>query len=1123
MFLRNIKMKTLKSPEKITNIIHISDIHIRNGNSVICRYEEYNCVFKNLINDLKKLENLNTTVCVITGDTFHHKSKLETPGIKLFNKLMKDLSNLCYTYIILGNHDFKQEDVESSIDFLDAFKSNFNDRIEFLENTDLYKASNVLFGLFSVKDSLKIGAGSGAVEQLPEFPKPITDDNEIDTKIALFHGSIICSKISNTRALEDGYPFEWLDVGYNFALLGDVHLRQQLIRKRSNLIACYASSLIQQNFGEELLNHGYINWNLKNKSFTFHNVKNEFGFLKLQFKNNSFFLDETDISIEDALKDKDFPFDLKIRLNGNFASNDILNLKELLKNKTCHFDNISLKNKELIREDVNSNELFKNYLQKNDIQDLKIPNSDNLKISTNCESIKDAILKKSNDIEKYYTEFKETDNIKPISNFYIKSLKFEGVLCYKEQTTIDFTKFDDKINLISAKNGGGKSSFFEIICIAIFGKTDKSIVTKTTPNKCYTEIDIILNDTPYKIIRNFDVKDSKPLKKNYGIFKGEDLITVALDNSKTNLWVKEKIGNLNDFLSKFMMKQSNEQSFLSMKNVEQKNFIDNAFGLTNIKTKLDYLEKVKKSLKSILKTIDVSKKIHANAVEPHIDTNLITENINLINKEIDEINTEMNFDSNINDLKLSEIDIQNKIDSFKNKDTNDKELIENKHANLLEKLKERQDTELALIENENRLLNDISNLRRNTHKIDVSKEIVQKTLSFIYKFENRIQEFSEKIKEIDEYNDLKNGLIETSKKLETLSDELNIPFNPSCHACIKNPIRIQAKRLEEHKEELEEKISKYNLVGDYMVKYDKMKEILNEYNHVKNFKKSYEIIEEYYKENEESYLKIENYEKEVSENRNELREIRDKIYKIKTKLEQYNQTIKEFAVNEMENQLKYWENVLIEKESYEIYKGNRVKNVELQNTIQNLKTQLAISKMKNDENEKRIAKYKDIEELYENVKGKKETIDEQYDILTNYSKYIYNDFILPKIKEKANELIRSVSDNLEIDYKFEEENLEFYGKTVKYKNIDTKNLSGFEHFISSLSIRIAIIELTSTKIQFFIDEGFTSCDIYNINKIPTFLSKLTEIFKSIVLVSHIETIKENVDNVYEIVNFKIKV
>ena len=245
--------------------------------------------------------------------------------------------------------------------------------------------------------------------------------------------------------------------------------------------------------------------------------------------------------------------------------------------------------------------------------------------------------------------------------------------------------------------------------------------------------------------------------------------------------------------------------------------------------------------------------------------------------------------------------------------------------------------------------------------------------------------------------------------------------------------------MEEHKEELQEKIAKYNLVGDYMVKYNKMKEILNEYNRVKNFKNPYEIIEGYYKENEENYLKIEKFEKEVSENRNELSELRSKIYKIKTKLEEYSQTIKQFAVNEMENQLKYWKHVLIEKKSYEIYKGNLVKIVELQNTLQNIKTQLAISKMKNDENDKKIAKYKKIEELFEDVKGKKETIDKQCDILSNYSKYIYNDFILPKIKEKANQLICSVSDNLEIDYKFEEETLEFYGKTVEYQNIDTKN------------------------------------------------------------------------------------
>ena len=87
-------MKLLKAPKRITNIIQISDVHIRNGNEVLCRYNEYYHVFGNLVESLKRFDCLSTSVIVITGDTFHHKSKVETPGIKLFNKLMNELSDL---------------------------------------------------------------------------------------------------------------------------------------------------------------------------------------------------------------------------------------------------------------------------------------------------------------------------------------------------------------------------------------------------------------------------------------------------------------------------------------------------------------------------------------------------------------------------------------------------------------------------------------------------------------------------------------------------------------------------------------------------------------------------------------------------------------------------------------------------------------------------------------------------------------------------------------------------------------------------------------------------------------------------------------------------------------------
>ena len=1121
-------MKLLKAPKRITNIIQISDVHIRNGNEVLCRYNEYSHVFENLVESLKRFDFLSTSVIVITGDTFHHKSKVETPGIKLFNKLMNELSDLCFTYIILGNHDFKQEDVTSSIDFLDAFKSNFNERIEFLENTGLYKAANVCFGLFSVKDSLKIGAGSGAIERLPEFPKPVFNDPEIDIKIALFHGTIINSKITNTRLLEDGYPFEWLDVGYDFALLGDVHLRQQITKKSSNLLAAYSGSLIQQNFGEELLNHGYINWIIQEKRFEFHNVKNNHGFLKLEYKNGMFFLDDSNTSIEDSLNNEDFPSILKIRLNGKYDSNDIMNLKErfICREKVCYFDDIAIKNKESIETDVNSSELFNEYLKEHNIERLKILNSDDLKITTSCEDLKEIVEKKSGEIEKFYSEYTDTDNLKNIRTFYIKSLKFEGILCYKNESSIDFTKFDEKTNLISAKNGGGKSSLFEIICIAIFGKTDKSIVTNDLPNKSFTEIDVILNGISYKIQRNYDVKDSKPLKKNYGILKRVDCDykTVALDNAKTNAWVKENIGDINGFLSKYMITQANDQSFLSMRNAEQKVFIDNAFGLTTIKTKIDYLEKSKKSLKSMLKAVEVSKKIHANSMQPLIDTQSMVVDIDRISKELEGIQTDVQFDSNVDDLKLSIEDIECNIEKFKCQDSNDKETIESRHKSLLEKIVERQEMEHSLIATENKIIGALNELRMKLHKIDTSKEVIEKTLKFIYKFGSRIDEFKGKMKEIEEYDDLKTELKEVSKRLVSFSNDLNVPFNPSCYACIKNPIRIQSEKLKECKGIIEEKLTQFKLVDDYKDKYIKMKRIIEEYERIICFRLEYESYEEQYKSNEETSRQIENHEIDLSRNRSELNVIRDKMFKIKTKTIQYEQMIKDFSVNKTELQMNYWKRVLIEKERYEIHKENRIRYNQLITQSQESKTQLAIVEMRNRENEAKNSKYKEVELLYDVLQGKMTDVEKRLIIFKNYSKYLYQDYILPKITEKANNLIRSVTESLEMNYTYDEGEFEFYGKTPKYSNISVKKLSGFEIFIASLSIRIAIIQLTSNeKIQFLIDEGFTACDLVNISKIPQFLNQLTNVFKSLVLVSHIDIIKDSVDSVYEIQNYKINV
>ena len=202
---------------KISELLHISDVHIRNGDEIVARYDEYNTVFHNLFEVIKTRPSIhkNEVAIVITGDTFHHKSKVETPGIKLFTMLMRNLGTLAPVYIILGNHDFKQDQMDNTIDFLDAFDVHQHQNVCFLENTGLYQAGNVGFGLVSIKDTLRFGSGSGITETLPSFPSPLFFPETVKTTVALFHGSMVHSKYSEKKKTDEGYPWEWLDVGYN--------------------------------------------------------------------------------------------------------------------------------------------------------------------------------------------------------------------------------------------------------------------------------------------------------------------------------------------------------------------------------------------------------------------------------------------------------------------------------------------------------------------------------------------------------------------------------------------------------------------------------------------------------------------------------------------------------------------------------------------------------------------------------------------------------------------------------------------------------------------------------------------------------------------------------------------
>jgi DNA repair exonuclease SbcCD ATPase subunit len=78
--------------------------------------------------------------------------------------------------------------------------------------------------------------------------------------------------------------------------------------------------------------------------------------------------------------------------------------------------------------------------------------------------------------------------------------------------------------------------------------------------------------------------------------------------------------------------------------------------------------------------------------------------------------------------------------------------------------------------------------------------------------------------------------------------------------------------------------------------------------------------------------------------------------------------------------------------------------------------------------------------------------------------------------------------------------------------------SGFQHFAISLGLRMSLFSNKNEILcnQLLIDEGFVNFDKYNISIVPKFLKSLLCYFKSIILVSHIDLIEENIDEIVEI-------
>lgn len=248
-------------------IIHVADLHIRNYH----RVEEYGVQFEAFINKCKEItEGLNRedVRIVIAGDLVHSKNQITNELIVFTSSFLRELEKIAKVMVISGNHDLVASN-KTRTDTLTAIfdTAQFNDCM-FLDQMLGYESGcivdgDVIWAVYSIHS---------------DFSRPDIESAKAEKKkatvIGLYHGMIAGAKLQNGMSVDCGLNASDFS-GCKYVMAGHIHKRQIIKKGRTEIV--FPSSLIQQDYGETVSEHGFEVWNLEAGTHEFVELPSDYG------------------------------------------------------------------------------------------------------------------------------------------------------------------------------------------------------------------------------------------------------------------------------------------------------------------------------------------------------------------------------------------------------------------------------------------------------------------------------------------------------------------------------------------------------------------------------------------------------------------------------------------------------------------------------------------------------------------------------------------------------------------------------------------------------------------------------------------------------------------------------
>lgn len=887
------------------------------------------------------------------------------------------------------------------------------------------------------------------------FPKK----NEIN--IACFHGAVWNSVTDTDWELEGEVKLNFFQ-DYDFSFLGDIHKFQYLDNDKR---IAYPGSTIQQNFGEDI-SKGFLYWEI-NSQFDYNSK-----FIRLDNPHPHITIDWKG-SVE-----KTIPYISKIKKYAKYRIRSTHQLTQAEIKLIHHYLKFDKKAKEIVYQTLNKEAAKSQINKKLNAYDIRKPADRKFILNSYFENLSnEEFLKLNNLFEQSIDKIPEKLNHSYGSTWSVNSLEFDNTFSYGKENFINFKNLNGIVGLFG-NNRVGKSSIPGTLMYGLFNTTDRGTIknqniVNTRKGNCRAKINFSIGSENYELER---VTTKKTNKK--GItgsttdlsFKNlsEDFLLSEEQRRETEKVLRDIIGTPEDFLLTSFSSQGENSGFIKEKSSSRKYILSKFLNLDVYEEILNISKENHITLKNNLK----------NLQEKNWDIlieNLEKEIILIEDKDKENKNELENLRALQIELKLQEKEITKNIDTHPSGYTKESAF---KKLDFYKNEKDNISLEILNIKDEvNEIeikLNNIASFKNDFPIDDLTQD------------KCKLDNFLDKLKTFNFHkSSLEKDKFSLEKEIKILD---NVPCEDKFPSCkfIKNAFSA--------KESIEE--TNFNI--------ENIKKAIIEVESVVNKLKEQEIENKIKKYND--ILKKELTYKAKKENSNL------KLNHLIEKNDNNNKQLEKFT--DLCVELKNYSCDLINEKHFKIKSEIKIVNEKIYDIERNIHNNIALI-LENKNQIKSLTKEK---EAYYNL------IEEWkiYDLfVTSVSKKgipsMLIRYCLPKINKEIKDILHDVV-NFNLEIVEEENNLNVYIDYGESKRIIECG-SGMEKMIASIAIRVALINVSnlSKSDMFIIDEGFGSLDDSNVEACSRLLRSLKKFFKTILIISHVDTIKEIVDKNIEVI------